>query len=198
MTAQAQCAFGGCGQPVMAKSHCNTHYHQARRRGFTSPIGERHRDGGRSFESQLDYWTWIVEDGCHVCVRPPVDNGYCRLWAGGAYKYAHRVSYEREHGPVPAGLVVNHKCGVRQCTNPGHLEAVTPAENSQYQTVRRPSISGHRGVTPHHSNGSWYAEVTAFGRRYRKGGFATAEEANEWAAAKRAEVHPLGDFSPAP
>lgn len=41
----------------------------------------------------------------------------------------HRVTYEAAHGPIPAGLVIDHLCRVPACTNPAHLEAVTNAEN---------------------------------------------------------------------
>lgn len=42
---------------------------------------------------------------------------------------AHRFSYERAVGPIPAGLQIDHLCRVRACVNPAHLEPVTCGEN---------------------------------------------------------------------
>lgn len=73
-------------------------------------------------------------------------NSGCWLWlgttAGAGYgvfhlrrdgkrfsKYAHRLSYEMNVGPIPEGLEIDHKCRVRTCLNPHHLEAVTHREN---------------------------------------------------------------------
>lgn len=45
---------------------------------------------------------------------------------------AHRVAYERWVGPIPDGHVidhVNHAFRQRHCVKPGHLEAITFAEN---------------------------------------------------------------------
>ncbi len=44
---------------------------------------------------------------------------------------AHRFMWERENGPVPAGLTLDHKCRVRCCVNPDHIEPVTNAENAR-------------------------------------------------------------------
>lgn len=62
--------------------------------------------------------------------------GYARLRAGGRdtpVLYAHRYSYERFVGPIPAGHTIDHVrargCLHKHCVNPAHLEPVTNAEN---------------------------------------------------------------------
>ena len=42
---------------------------------------------------------------------------------------AHRFAYEQAKGPIPKGLDLDHKCRVRSCVNPDHLEPVTRSEN---------------------------------------------------------------------
>ncbi len=44
---------------------------------------------------------------------------------------AHRVAYETEKGPIPAGLVIDHLCRNRRCCNPDHMEPVAHWENTR-------------------------------------------------------------------
>lgn len=72
--------------------------------------------------------------GCWIWIGNQALNGYGTLNiknAGGRHKVklAHRVMWERLRGAIPVGLQLDHKCRVRACVNPAHLEPVTRMEN---------------------------------------------------------------------
>lgn len=76
-------------------------------------------------------------------VRDPVSG--CLRWQGkhhsrgygmlGGKRFAHRVAWEREHGPIPRGLTVDHVaargCIWRDCVWTAHMEIVTQSVNTQ-------------------------------------------------------------------
>jgi hypothetical protein len=74
----------------------------------------------------------------------PIPECGCWIWmgalSGGGYGCAgypqekrigsvHRMMWEDRNGPVPDGLELDHKCRVRSCVNPDHLEPVTRQVN---------------------------------------------------------------------
>lgn len=68
--------------------------------------------------------------GCHNCTsHKPNAQGYPQIKVDGKKMRAHKFVYEREHGKVPPGLVVRHKCDNRRCINPEHLELGTQGDN---------------------------------------------------------------------
>jgi hypothetical protein len=89
-------------------------------------------------------------------------NGYAVLGHGARY-YVHRRIYEREHGPIPKGMLVVHKLDGRPCCNPRHLVLATGRERS-WRVLRggsRVNVSDElRGLTP--------ARVRAIRRAYAK------------------------------
>lgn len=78
-----------------------------------------------------------AEERFHEKYVVDADSG-CWLWTGaltdgyGRFRYgtgratcgAHCYAYELFVGPIPDGLVIRHRCRVRACVNPAHLEAV--------------------------------------------------------------------------
>lgn len=90
----------------------------------------------RPIPERMDAVTVVDEStGCWLWTGTMNSYGYGILIAGSGSKgtsktlMAHRLSYERHVGPIPAGLDLDHLCRVRNCINPAHLEPVTRREN---------------------------------------------------------------------
>ncbi len=69
--------------------------------------------------------------GCWLWTGDYHSNGYGQLEKHMRPRRAHRFAYEAFVGPIPDGLVIDHKCQVRCCVNPDHLEPVTSGENTR-------------------------------------------------------------------
>ena len=67
--------------------------------------------------------------GCLLWLGAISKSGYGNFWADGTIWRAHRWAYQHFVGPIPTGFTLDHKCRVRCCVNPDHLEPVTVKEN---------------------------------------------------------------------
>lgn len=90
-------------------------------------LGQKHAEGAtRRFFERFDE---DPETGCWLWTGASA-NGYGRFMLRRRQTLAHRFSYEYFIGPIPEGLQIDHLCRTRGCVNPGHLEPVTPQENT--------------------------------------------------------------------
>lgn len=65
------------------------------------------------------------------------------LGPDGELDYAHRLTWKKEHGDIPAGMYICHYCDVPACINVKHLFLGTAADNrNDCQTKgRRPEVT---------------------------------------------------------
>ena len=75
-------------------------------------------------------WLWLgsLSGSSHL-------GGYPDLWDGKRVRKAHRLLYTELVGEIPRGLDLDHKCRIRSCVNPAHMEPVTRSENNKRGTV---------------------------------------------------------------
>lgn len=84
--------------------------------------------------------------GCHLWTGGVGIGGYGKFgWRCSTGKFrtdiAHRAAYVLEHGWIPWGKVICHKCHNRLCVNPDHLYAGTQQDNINDELARGTHIS---------------------------------------------------------
>jgi hypothetical protein len=104
-------------------------------------MGPKPKPAAERFWSKVEKTTkcWLWKGS----INPVTGYG---MFRGGDQRlvYAHRFAYEERHGAIPIGLQLDHKCRVRNCVRPGHLEAVPQAENIRRQwLVKKTCKHGH-------------------------------------------------------
>jgi HNH endonuclease len=132
----------GCAKPLYKRDLCRPCY----RKWLKDPNVER--PSKRTPEQR--FWAKVNKRGPVPQHVPEL--GRCWVWTasvnvGTGYGQfarrhgkgidAHRFSYELANGPVPENLDVHHKCHLRHCVRPSHLDALTRAENTRLRKYRR-------------------------------------------------------------
>ncbi len=92
---------------------------------------------------------------CWLWTGAKTPNGYAKAWFSGRLRLVHRELFERQYGPIPAGLELDHLCRVRHCVNPKHLEPVTRRENQ----LRGNGVGGRHARQTHCSRGHAFTEA---------------------------------------
>ena len=178
------CSIDGCEKPHDARGWCRKHYQRWQKHGDPLAGNTKYTDPEEAFLARTEP---IVGEPAHIIWTGATDSkGYGSLTVNGRTMKAHRYAWERENGPIPDGMEVDHICWQRSCVNPGHLRLATRSQNNAY-------LSGARKGRVHDLPRGVYRD----GRRYRAvvqsggishhlGTFSTPEEASAAAQNKRA------------
>lgn len=116
----------------------------------------------------------------------------CEEWTGRrndkGYGYvgdrrAHRVAWERAHGPIPAGLCVLHRCDNPPCVNVEHLFLGTQAENIADRHAKGRD-NGARPGEDHFAAKLTNTQVLEMRARYSAGGVTQRQLADEYGVSR--------------
>lgn len=86
--------------------------------------------------------TEIDSNGCWVCSYAVSHKGYSRIFTNNKNVRVHRLSYEHFRGEIPEGMMVCHRCDVRNCWNPSHLFLGTAQDNVDDMTAKGRNSNG--------------------------------------------------------
>lgn len=134
--------------------------------------------------------------------------GTCLVWTGSVNSMGygqmtvdrvkvcvHRYSYERSVGPIPEGMLIDHRCHNKACVEPKHLRPVTPKQNIEHlRGAYSSSKTGVRGVHLDSRRGTYTAEVVHNYVKHNLGSYRTIAEAEAVVIAKRNELFTHNDY----
>lgn len=95
--------------------------------------------------------------------------GYGKKTVKGRSILAHRWIYELLRGPIPYGLVINHKCRNPRCTNPFHMEITDQAGNCRDGSGTKLSIEQVKEIKSFYESRKW-GDGTRLAKKYNVSG----------------------------
>lgn len=117
----------GCGQRTTRMRYAN------RTQGAYEAGDYRRFVPGHNVQKAERYT--VDDNGCWIWLGPLNPHGYGAVTRNKRRMGAHVWFWERENGPVPDGLELDHVkergCKSRACVNPAHLEPVTRTVNAR-------------------------------------------------------------------
>lgn len=129
------CDFPGCTNKHDAKGLCSGHRRQMLKGLPLSQLQFQRRHGEPPIITYVEQpcSEWGVSQGlttpCHIFDNGTSSQGYGRIAINRKAIYVHRYVWERDIGPIPDGMSIDHICRVRNCCNVNHLRVVTHQVN---------------------------------------------------------------------
>jgi hypothetical protein len=118
------------------------------------------------------------------------NHGYILInFQGGSVRrpvYAHKIIWEMHNGPVPEGLVIDHKNRNRSDNRIENLRVITHIENTQSHNKNCVYFDKRRA----NKEKPWYGRVVVMGKESIKT-FSSQEEALEWVNQVRLKATPV-------
>lgn len=106
-------------------------------RGLTQSCGCRGLSSRR-----LRYVSKDPRTGCWNWTGSFQSGGYGEISVRGRKLRAHRYFWEDANGPIPAGLIVCHRCDNPKCVNPEHLFLGTHRDNCEDKVSKGRASAG--------------------------------------------------------
>jgi hypothetical protein len=127
----------GCGQKTKLATMTVTKYGHIKGQPLKCIHGHKPRRTKPFYvEEDRGYVT-----ACWIWQSTFTNYGYGRVTFKGKNQPAHRLFYEKRHGPVEPGLQLHHLCEVTACVNPDHIQPLTPAEHMRTRKNTKLSIA---------------------------------------------------------
>lgn len=185
------CDLENCDIRHYAKGWCEKHYLRWRKWGDPT---KTEKPRFESFEeSFLENTVWQGE--CLMWSGNKTYHSYGQIKVKGVTKTAHRYAWERAHGTIPEGFVIDHKdhCATL-CCNVDHLRLATTSQNGQNRGgVDKHNKSGYRNVYWSKGKQKWVVSMRRNNKNYYFGSYSDIEEAAKVAEQKRKEL--FGEFA---
>lgn len=179
------CSIEGCDRPHAARGWCDLHYRRWQRAGTPHVSAETTAD---RFDRKTRW-----EGDCLIWQGSDNGTGHAQFKVDGKRVYVHRYAWERAHGPIPDGMVVDHRCFNKLCCNVEHLRLATMAQNTWSRNGAQPrkKHTSVRNVYP--SKYGFRVSVGKDRMMHHFGTYSTIEEASNVAVVARRKL--FGEFA---
>ena len=93
-------------------------------------------------DDEFNFWKHVtktyLQDGTEYCWlwKGNINTvGYGEFYNTSNTRFAHRFSFQYHGKSIPDKYVINHKCNIRCCVNPNHLNVMTQKQNCKIKNT---------------------------------------------------------------
>lgn len=176
-----RCSIENCESTATRRGWCGKHYARWWKHG--DPEHLEYPTPEENFAQRTEQ-----RGDCLIWTGSATRDGYGRIWVKGRYESTHRYAWQREHGPIPDGKVIDHKDHCNPlCVNVKHLRLATHQQNLANRSgATTASKTGVRNVWKHGKK--YQVQIIKNRKKYTFGSHETIEEAAEVAKTARQKL----------